>query len=337
MSIPPTTEGSACSRNRNRVATPKFPPPPRIAQNRSGSFSASTRRSSPSAVTMSAASRSSIVRPCLRTRNPMPPPSVIPPIPTEPVSPNPVASPSAAGRLGVLGGGQSRLGPRRPLVLVDVDPSHVGEVEHDPALGNAVAGAAVTAAADRQLQARLARVRDDACNVGSIGDTHDHRRTAIEPTREHGSGAVIAGVIRPDHPSVDRRAEILERDGAAVGGGLLHGELLSHANGTQEGLPRAAKLIGPERDGPAVVLTYPSGASSAFFPSEGEQEQVHHPERGGVRAERRAPPRVADDRDLASLHRPVERLGDDAGADPLQLPLVQLRLAKDVEPERRVP
>jgi hypothetical protein len=47
------------------------------------------------AVTSSAASRSSMVRPCFRTRYPMPPPRVMPPMPTEAVSPNPVASPSA--------------------------------------------------------------------------------------------------------------------------------------------------------------------------------------------------------------------------------------------------
>jgi hypothetical protein len=47
----------------------------------------------PSAVTTSAARRVSMVRPYLRTRNPIPPPSVSPPIPTEPVSPNPVARP----------------------------------------------------------------------------------------------------------------------------------------------------------------------------------------------------------------------------------------------------
>jgi hypothetical protein len=35
-SRPPTTWPTGCSRNRNRVATPKLPPPPRIAQNRSG-------------------------------------------------------------------------------------------------------------------------------------------------------------------------------------------------------------------------------------------------------------------------------------------------------------
>jgi len=37
--------------------------------------------------------RESMVRPCFRTRKPMPPPSVIPPRPTDPVSPNPVARP----------------------------------------------------------------------------------------------------------------------------------------------------------------------------------------------------------------------------------------------------
>ena len=35
--MPPTIPDSGCSRNLNRVTTPKLPPPPRIAQNRSGS------------------------------------------------------------------------------------------------------------------------------------------------------------------------------------------------------------------------------------------------------------------------------------------------------------
>ena len=94
-SMPPTTEGTSCSRNLNRVATPKLPPPPRIAQNRSGWLSASTSRIRPSAVTTSAASRLSIVSPWSRLRKPVPPPSVMPPIPTDAASPNPVARPCA--------------------------------------------------------------------------------------------------------------------------------------------------------------------------------------------------------------------------------------------------
>ena len=37
ISMPPTIVVTACSRYWNRVTTPKLPPPPRIAQNRSGS------------------------------------------------------------------------------------------------------------------------------------------------------------------------------------------------------------------------------------------------------------------------------------------------------------
>jgi hypothetical protein len=58
--LPPTTVASGCSQNWSRVATPKLPPP-RIAQSRSGYVPASTRRSWPSAVTTSAASRLSML------------------------------------------------------------------------------------------------------------------------------------------------------------------------------------------------------------------------------------------------------------------------------------
>ena len=44
---PPTTVPTSCSRNRNEVTTPKLPPPPRIAQNRSGFSSALARTRSP--------------------------------------------------------------------------------------------------------------------------------------------------------------------------------------------------------------------------------------------------------------------------------------------------
>ena len=36
ISIPPRISEISCSRSLKRVATPKFPPPPRIAQKRSG-------------------------------------------------------------------------------------------------------------------------------------------------------------------------------------------------------------------------------------------------------------------------------------------------------------
>ena len=57
------------------VTMPKLPPPPRSAQKRSGSLSASTRRSVPSAVTSSIAVTLFVESPSLRAYQPTPPPS----------------------------------------------------------------------------------------------------------------------------------------------------------------------------------------------------------------------------------------------------------------------
>ena len=55
-SSPPYTSLIGNSRSSIAVTTPKLPPPPRSAQNRSGSLNASARTSRPSAVTSSIAS-----------------------------------------------------------------------------------------------------------------------------------------------------------------------------------------------------------------------------------------------------------------------------------------
>ncbi len=54
--MPAWTSATASSATSMAVTTPKPPPPPRRAQNRSSSWDASTRRSSPSEVTTSIAS-----------------------------------------------------------------------------------------------------------------------------------------------------------------------------------------------------------------------------------------------------------------------------------------
>src|SRR3954452_19973002 len=91
---PATAVACSCSWSVNDVTTPKFPPPPRIAQNRSG-FSASLAWASvPSASTTSAPSMLSTERPYLRVRCPTPPPSSSP-TPVVEMTPNGVASPNA--------------------------------------------------------------------------------------------------------------------------------------------------------------------------------------------------------------------------------------------------
>ena len=72
---------------------PKLPPPPRIAQKRSGFSSSLAVTNSPSAVTTSAERRLSTVAPCFRISQPMPPPSVRPAMPVWVTIPPTVARP----------------------------------------------------------------------------------------------------------------------------------------------------------------------------------------------------------------------------------------------------
>ena len=59
-------------------------------------------------------------------------------------------------------------------------PFIVAEVEDDAAVARAVAGDAVAAAADGELEAGLAGEHDGACDVGRPGRLDDQRRAAVE-------------------------------------------------------------------------------------------------------------------------------------------------------------
>ena len=93
----------------NSVTMPTLPPPPRIAQKRSGCSSALAVTMSPAAVTTCAERRLSMARPYLRTMKPMPPPVVSPPMPTEWVSPVESARPKRVRRAGQVAGGGAGL------------------------------------------------------------------------------------------------------------------------------------------------------------------------------------------------------------------------------------
>ena len=78
----------------------------------------------PSAVTTSTETRLSIVRPYLRTSQPIPPPSVRPAIPTLPGVAERRREPVGRGRGRVLAGGQAGLGPGEAPLGVDVEALH---------------------------------------------------------------------------------------------------------------------------------------------------------------------------------------------------------------------
>ena len=78
---------------RKDVTTPKLPPPPRIAQKRSGFSVAEARTIEPSARTISASMRLSMARPKRRDRWPRPPPRVRPATPVVEMMPLGVTRP----------------------------------------------------------------------------------------------------------------------------------------------------------------------------------------------------------------------------------------------------
>src|SRR5216683_1770473 len=89
MTVGPT----GCAWNSKDVTTPKLPPPPRRPQNRSAFSDALATLSSPLAVTTSAESRLSMLKPRLRICQPVPPPNVRPATPVLDTTPDGTASP----------------------------------------------------------------------------------------------------------------------------------------------------------------------------------------------------------------------------------------------------
>src|SRR4029077_15307906 len=81
MTKPPRTVLTGWTRNSNEVTTPKLPPPPLSAQNKSSFSLALATRGFPSAVTISSDRTLSQVRPYFLTNQPTPPPSVSPAMP----------------------------------------------------------------------------------------------------------------------------------------------------------------------------------------------------------------------------------------------------------------
>ena len=113
----------------------------------------------------------------------------------------------------VLNCGQAGFRPGSPVRGVDLEALHVMEIDDDAAVDRAVAGGAMTAAAHGQLDAVIAREVHDAHDVVGIRDAHDGRRPTIGGGRyEDGSGRVVVGVFRADHPAADGRTQVGDGD-----------------------------------------------------------------------------------------------------------------------------
>src|SRR6185436_20860399 len=102
-----------------------------------------------------------------------------------------------------LARGEPAPGPGRSTAHVDLQVVEVANVEDDPAVRRAVSGTAVTAAANRQLEAALAGDREHGSDVSGVGDAGDRRRTAVETAVDDRSRGVIVRVAGHDHGTAD--------------------------------------------------------------------------------------------------------------------------------------
>jgi hypothetical protein len=149
------------------------------------------------------------------------------------------------GRVRELGGGEAGLGPGRSGLGVDLDRLPPREVEDDPAVGHAVTGDAVAAAADRERQAALAGGGDDAGDVVVVRDANDDRRPTVEAAVEQSARPLVLGIARRDDLAGHDRSK-------HVGGGrghvgpprCRHGRAALPRRSRQYGRRLGAELIG---------------------------------------------------------------------------------------------
>src|SRR5215210_7829874 len=147
---PANTVGpTGLSRNSNSVTIPKFPPPPRTPQKRSAFSPALALTNSPSAVTRSTPRSWSIVRPYLRSSQPIPPPRVRPAKAGVGDDPSRDGEPEEL-RLAIEGTQQNpSLCSRGARLWIHADPVHLPEVDHHPVIAHAQTRVAVAATPHR--------------------------------------------------------------------------------------------------------------------------------------------------------------------------------------------
>src|SRR4029079_8759837 len=135
------------------------------------------------------------------------------------------------GRRGdrVLAGRQAGLRPRDPAVRVDVQTLHRAEIEDDATLVRGVAGEAVAAAADGQLETGLPGQRDGPGDVRRIGGADDQGGAPVAVRVVDLASLVVVRAARQDDGSGEAGFEGFEVecvDGLGTGLKGFHDGLL---------------------------------------------------------------------------------------------------------------
>src|SRR5262245_35156156 len=170
------TVGPTGWRSYSRLVTiPKFPPPPRTAQNRSGSSWLLARKTLPSAATSSIARRLSSARPYLPISQPSPPPRVSPAMPVVETTPPVTARLKLRFAVELTPSGPA-LRPHRSADSIDVKAFHGRQVNHYPAIDGRASCHVVAAATNRDQKAEPGREIDGIHDIGHTAASVDQCR-----------------------------------------------------------------------------------------------------------------------------------------------------------------
>ena len=193
---------------------PKLPPPPRMAQNRSG-FSVALA-SQQLSVGSDDVDRSQLIAGQAEAAR---------------HAPESAAQRQAAGagmrdraggrdeakwqRLAIeIAEERSAAGAREPLARIDAHAAHQGQVDHEPVVAHRLAREAVAAAAHGHEQLVRAREVHGAHDVRGAQAAGDHRGTTIEHAVEDLARVLVPGDVRQQQLAAQPGAEVLHVGGA---------------------------------------------------------------------------------------------------------------------------
>ena len=113
-------------------------------------------------------------------------------------------------------------------------------VDDETAVGRAVTGAAVAAAANGELEAGRAGQGDRLRDVVGVGDPDDGRRPGVDATERDRPCLVVVGVVGGDDTAGDGVAQV--GDGAVRGGRGHRALLRARVGGASPGSPTRRRI-----------------------------------------------------------------------------------------------
>jgi hypothetical protein len=116
------------------------------------------------------------------------------------------------------------VGTRRPRPRVDLDPTHVREVDDEASVGSGEPDRGVTTGLHGDLEVLVATECDCGRDLLGVRRASDHRRPAVVDRIPQAARLVVLGVLGRDDIRA-RPAQLIEVVWGQSGGGVDHGSL----------------------------------------------------------------------------------------------------------------